>query len=276
MGITGIFETWTGGVPGLDFRDEASSSRKVRTALFDSQTLPDNPLQLTSFDLIVWPQPQPDELSSDQLNALTSWVANGGNLFLSISETWKSVQDSSLDPLLPVELTGLDDNDEWRLAFKTFPLKAPKETTAPIVRATLRDTAVPLSMITKTQPLWALSPHGMGTVSVFLADINIAPFGRNQHRGDLWRTLLWVPKADASPLTNPFSEQQLKALPLLHAMISANDRDKDPSLKKARKRLADIDGISPWPVRWLLFFAGAYLLLIGPITSHSDCLKNNL
>lgn len=265
LGITAIFETWSRGVPGPVERQPTTEPRRVRSGLFNAETLPSSATQLESFDLLVWPHTQPEQLSKEKLDAIRLWVAGGGHLVLSFSDTWREVKASSLQPILPVEIEGLGEQEDWLNAFFAFSFKAPPLTKAPVVRSSLREDAHGLAMLDASSPLWAISGYGSGSVSVFLADVDVAPFGASEHRAAFWREVLWLPNPKAQAPSGP----QLDTIRPLYELLNLNILPGQPApthaLDQIRKNLANISGISPWPIRWLLLFSGVYLLLIGPI-----------
>ena len=264
-GITAVFETWRYGVPGPKARPAETELRRVRTSLLDPTALPSSPATLRSFDLLVWPQTQPEQLSSEQLQAILMWVATGGHLVLSFTDTWRSVKDSELHPALPVELRSLGEQEDWVFAFFAFDFQTPPNTQAPVVDSRLKKTAHGLSMLDESRPLWAVSSYGQGSVTTFLADVDVAPFGGSEYRAALWRRLLWLPKPGTFVPIGNEKEAMREIYALMH--LDTTDHPARPLVqpKEIRKALADIPGISPWPLRWLLLFSGAYLLLIGPV-----------
>jgi hypothetical protein len=265
LGITAIFETWTLGVPGRVSRVPIDDARRVRTSLFSEQTFPTTAAHLASYDMLIWPQAQPEDFTQAQLESLRYWVANGGHLVLSVTDTWRTVKDSSINPMLPAELEGLGEHEDWTDAFIPFPFKAPPPTKAPVVHATLKKEAHGLSMLDTSHPLWSIGGYGDGSVTLFLADVNVAPFGANKHRATFWRTVLWLPKPGTLEPTGPEQKELVPLYDLLHLQLNQPPSRRQIDKKKLREKLADIPGISPWPIRWLLLFSGAYLLLIGPI-----------
>jgi hypothetical protein len=77
--------------------------RPVCVARLQSRSVPDRWYGLEAADVIVWDEPNPDELADFQLAALQEWVRRGGRLVLGLGQSWPAVQKSSLASILPLE-----------------------------------------------------------------------------------------------------------------------------------------------------------------------------
>ena len=89
--------------------------RPVCRAQLPMRDLPDRWFGLEAVDVVVWDEPDPDQLNIAQLEALIQWVQHGGQLVLGIGPSWNKLQDSVLAEILPlkgsappVEVTGLE------------------------------------------------------------------------------------------------------------------------------------------------------------------------
>lgn len=82
--------------------DEHGYYRKICVATLPFRDLPDRWIGLESANVIVWDEPDVDKVSPAQLDALVTWVRNGGQLVLGIGAAWTSLSKSPLSALLPV------------------------------------------------------------------------------------------------------------------------------------------------------------------------------
>lgn len=80
--------------------------RDVMIAQQPAVELPDRWFGLEMFDAIVWDEPDPDKLSSAQLDALRDWVRFGGQLIIGVGASWQKLRKSPLAEILPLEGDG--------------------------------------------------------------------------------------------------------------------------------------------------------------------------
>lgn len=84
--------------------DERTRSYYVTLVKPDNNkyAMPRSMLTMTSIACIVWDDVSPDDLSVDQQNALIDWIHWGGQLIVSGPSSWARLQNSFLEPYLPV------------------------------------------------------------------------------------------------------------------------------------------------------------------------------
>lgn len=198
LGTVAVREAWEGPVPGQSARINASDPRQVRSGLIPVADLPDKALGLSALDWIVWPQADPTDLSPEQLDALLTWVATGGNLLVSATDSWSVVADSELNRALPVDLIGESDGsaDGWlaELGADGGGVRVPIATALP--RTGPVHSASVLALADDGRPLWVAGAWGLGSVHALLLDPAVGPIARDVSREELWRTLLWIPSPD--------------------------------------------------------------------------------
>ena len=70
--------------------------RAICVATLPARDLPDRWYGLEAVDVIVWDEPDPEALpSNQQLPALIEWVRNGGQLVVGIGPSWSKIQKSA-------------------------------------------------------------------------------------------------------------------------------------------------------------------------------------
>lgn len=67
------------------------------------KSLPDRWFGLEAVNTIVWDEPNPDDLSNDQIASLMQWVRAGGKLVVGIGGSWLKLQKSPLREILPLQ-----------------------------------------------------------------------------------------------------------------------------------------------------------------------------
>ena len=268
MGLLALGQTWEGAVYGTTAIED--DPRNVVVGLIPLSSLPDQPWSYEALDGVIWPDADPSRVLPEQLDALTRWVATGGHLTLTVSDTWAAVASSPLAEVLPVSLSAPTDRSLNRLYGIIEPRRASWGVVTPVAGATVRqvpgrDTFVFASA--DDAPLWVVGTYGLGTVTVLTASPSVAPL--SQDREALWRALLWLPPPDA-----PDEPPALKRLTIperrrLHSALLAHVRphpDEDASAwDDTLATLSAMPGVAPLPLPWLLLIAALYLLLIGPV-----------
>ncbi|MGE3180201.1 MAG: hypothetical protein AB7N71_01110 [Phycisphaerae bacterium] len=71
-------------------------------SFMSAEDLPDRWFGLESIDTIVWDLPDPQQITSNQLEAIVEWVRRGGKLVVGIGDAWPRIRDSDLADILPV------------------------------------------------------------------------------------------------------------------------------------------------------------------------------
>ncbi len=274
VGLNALSDTWARSVPGRIPRGRAEGIRDVRMGLVPGSAMPRQSAAWGTPDWLVWPQADPSALSQAQMTALASWVADGGHLLLTVTDTWKQVQDSELARALPVTFDGQRDAEVGPLLQI---LGGTGDGTAPIARARRKPdrTAWVRAQSGDGHPLWISGPYGTGSMHVLTANLRVSPLTLLDRRR-AWRKLLSLPATDAvdsSPAgirrahTAEFSNALHldPAPPWSPSNTWEYDGPVDGWFATVRGRLSAIPGVAPLPFSWLLLFCGTYLLVIGPL-----------
>ena len=77
------------------------ANRSIHTALLNPDTLPNHSAGLEAYDVIVWTDIDPGRVSNEQLVALRNWVAKGGHLILSVTDSISALRNHSFADVLP-------------------------------------------------------------------------------------------------------------------------------------------------------------------------------
>ncbi|MEP0847182.1 MAG: hypothetical protein HRF50_10245 [Phycisphaerae bacterium] len=80
--------------------------RNVCVGRLPAIDLPDRWFGLESVDVIVWDEPNPDQLQDWQLEALLDWVRQGGQLVIGVGPAWSRLVNSPLGAALPLAGAG--------------------------------------------------------------------------------------------------------------------------------------------------------------------------
>lgn len=269
LGLTGLRQTWGDAVPGRFPRE--LEDRPVRVGVVPPATAPDHSAAWGSYDWIVWPEADPERLDAAHLTALKHAVADGGHLFLTVTDGWRRLAESPVADMLPVELTGVETVEgDPRAALGLAPSPGRAQS---IALATGRPRDVDGRTIwtrawLEDRPLWVSGTYGLGTVHVLLVHPS-HPALRSQGEA-FWRHMLALPAGsgertgwDAQLLdwmhaTERHGTCVMKQGP--HEIASPEGWE-----SAIRRRLGDIPGVAPLPLTWLLLFSGLYLLVIGPV-----------
>lgn len=293
LGVTAIGQTWTGPTPGPAPKSASGDPRPVRAGLLDPRTLPRHSAAYDAIDQVVWHRADPSQLGARELDALLGWVAAGGHLTVTITDTWRQVNGSPLGPALPVELVGTAETTDLTSLFDALDV-----TGDPTVR-TLQALATPranpdrgawvVAADAEGRGLWTIGSYGLGTITVLAVDPTTSPLA-NTDRIRLWRALLWLPEAGTQPSAWRWRLDRVRAVggdPLAPPSLLAALRLWEPNgydcvhseidlgwdgterglqwEQAIRDRLDDIPGASPLPLPWLIAFSIVYLIAIGPL-----------
>lgn len=250
-------------LPDLPHRSTEAPSpeggpRRVAATNLPYRDVPTSSQVLTGVDWIVWPDADPSRLSEAQSEALVNWVADGGHLFLTVTDTVRQLEDSPLADILPGHLGPPQVDGVQQLWARVEP---PPD--ADVIHVVIPDTPVThflprvgtqIYARTRTgQPLWVAAPRGEGSIHMLLADLSLAPFP-SLDREALWRTLLWLPGDGTLPPGFPTTFD-----------LGYGIHDEEGFGRHIRRILADVPGLAPLPMSWLVVAGFVYLLLIGPV-----------
>ena len=293
FGLQVVRETWSSAVPGSHPRIEHDDKRDVRVGTVPLDTLPERPAAWEAYDTVVWRQADPSKVQPSQLQALLRWVAAGGHLVITVSDTWQVVRSSALGEVLPVTLTGVVDGSiepmvRGMQSYDHIPRTADLTASMPLAVGTLRSEPGRLAVALvdgADGPLWSVGTYGLGTVSLVSADPALAPFSDAVSREDLWRNLLFLPRPDwhgSSASRLGLSEQTANAVGLALRATTCGlgetcvyDTNVTNNMAwggddftwqgQLRAVLSDVPGVAPLPLPVLVGFSLVYLLMIGPI-----------
>jgi hypothetical protein len=293
LGLTAMSQSWVGPIPGDRPRGHSTGARTIRAGLVDPRLMPRHSAAWEAMDQVVWHRPDPSQVGGRELDALINWVAGGGHLVLTVSDTWNQVSNSALAETLPVDLIGTRDTDLGDLLMVLDGANG-DNTTAPQVMAVPRKTRDRGTWVMAEDDqgyaLWSIGSYGLGTVTVLAADPLIEPLSKVDRIG-LWRRLLWLPPpgigqewVDRSLAAARGLPSESGAKPSLRAALRTWDLAgtecfwtggdtygsslhwrRDGWEHDVRERLSDIPGASPLPLSWLLAFSVLYLIVIGPM-----------
>jgi len=267
LGLPAALRDATGSlVPGHRPRPPTSGTRSVRTGLLLADQLPTASAALGGLDWIVWPDADPSVLEQPQLRALAAWVADGGQLLLTVTDTHRQVNDSLLAAMLPAEvgpptLQRLTEMD---------PRLALTDVATPVSAGDLVPDGRALGRTDQGRPVWSVRAWGLGAVHLLAADLSLDPL-HAADRGRLFRALLFLPPSSGDLTRRLADDAGLRRALNAYEPTSWQVDDYsgvEPYLdweSELRDRLDDIPGVSPLPLSWLVVFSGLYLLVIGPL-----------
>jgi len=291
-----------GAVPGSAPRPYRAEPRRVYSGLLEPGVLPAHSAGYEAFDELVWPRADPSGLDPAQAAALRGYVADGGHLLLTVTENWQGLMGSGLAEMLPVRFEGTEDRADLD-GFLASMGGQPREIAVPVARGEIEllpgRSVFVLAETDEGAPLWVVGSYGLGTVSVLMVDPTVEPFKGNIDVDSLWRALLHLDDLNGRRTRRAVlrgqhryatgelqewgdAEVQLNHLlhrddPLADSILGGNlfwldpyeyvEVD-DPQLlfeAEVRGWLADIPGVAPLPMSWMLVFSGLYLFAIGPL-----------
>ncbi|MFT6821822.1 MAG: hypothetical protein ACJATT_005653 [Myxococcota bacterium] len=201
LGTVVVQDTWNGPVPGMSPRPLANGTRTVRSGLIPVADIPEKSAGLMALDWIIWPQANPSALTPGQLDALLAWTASGGNLLVTVTDSWSAVNSSALADVLPIELIGEADGSitQWLTDVTDRPASV---ATLPIATALPTRNAdrapLVLALADDGRPVWTAGVFGLGSVHALTVDPSIGPMVTDVRREQLWRNLLWLPPEGAA------------------------------------------------------------------------------
>lgn len=278
LGIQGLRQTWPGPVPGPRPRGWHDEPRPVRSGLIDPGSLALHSAAYQGFDQLVWPAADPSRLAPGQAEALVHWVADGGHLLVTATENWQALVGSPLEPMLPLQLRGTEDRSDLGMLLRS--LGGTDVGQVPVGVGTLRQTP-DRDVVVRWEsddgvPLLVTGGWGLGSVSVLTLDPRAGALRGNVPSERMWREILLLPQPNQTDATL----DQDGVAPLLNAVepgpsvltgqqlwtVSEWDEEHARAWEaEIRGWLADIPGVAPLPLSWLLAFSALYLLAIGPV-----------
>jgi len=163
----------------------------------DATTFPDNSVILRNFDLLVLDNFTTASLSQRQLNALQSWVNQGGSLIVAGGPEWQHTLEPLPSGLLPVSL-----NSTTTLPAGTSLLatggptsngnsQVPSSPSSPIPVSTATLTKGTSILSSGTTPLMVQSGYGQGQVIYLAFDPSLNPINNWAGAMTLWKGLLF-------------------------------------------------------------------------------------
>jgi len=298
QGVNSVHATSPGGVPGRKLMKSPmheSVERVVRVGLTELAALPDRPTGYRSLNWVVWPDADPSSLTPEQMDALLGWVADGGHLFMSVSDSWRQLMSSPIGDALPARLTALEDTENLNGFLRKFVRRA--QSSAPVPFVTMEPKRVAgrkswtLSKLEDGRAAHMVGTYGLGTVHLVPLSLRSDALRKHVPTELLWRHLLFLPPVNSSISlgqgktgvqehtmeglrSKPVGEAQSLQVPLdlgnaLRMTSFKDDMDSGnymPSEQESVGRaLTDIPGVAPLPLSWLFAFAIAYLTMIGPV-----------
>ncbi len=201
LGTVVLQDAWNGPVPGLSARPLANGSRTVRSGLIPVADIPEKSAGLMALDWIIWPQANPAALTPGQLDALLAWTAGGGNLLVTVTDSWSAVNGSALADVLPIELIGEADGSisQWLTDVSDSPASTTNIPIATALPTTNADRSPQvLALADDGRPVWTAGVYGLGSVHALTVDPSIGPMITDVRREQLWRNLLWLPPDGAA------------------------------------------------------------------------------
>lgn len=144
---------------------------------------------LAGLDVLMFHDVDTGALSADQLDAIQTWVLQGGHLIVAGGEFWQRTT-AAFGDLLPADLEGTQPIDSLApLADYLRVDTAPLDDGTTLTRVTLRPGARPLAALDGA-PLIVRGTHGNGTVDFLAADPQTEPLRSWSSLDRLWYTLV--------------------------------------------------------------------------------------
>ncbi len=240
-----LYGVASGSPSALNFlSDVAPAGSTAVVAHLDLETLPPNPLGWEGLDVLVLNDVDTTALSSQQREALETWVAHGGHLIVGggagAARTVAGVAD-----LLPVTVGGTRSVDDlWALGER---LGAPTAAGPyAVAEATLRDGEALIEQKDEQEDgqgdliLVARRSYGAGTVDFVAFDAGLNPFTRWNDNAHLWELIVG-------------------------ARTTGDRRLTVRNGHNARESINSIPGMELPSALQILAFMLVYTLLIGPV-----------
>jgi hypothetical protein len=88
-GAQTITTTTRNGVPSRAYQESLEDPRAVRTGMLAIAGMPETSFSYQSFNGLIWLDADPTQLTPGQAEALRAFVAEGGHLWVSVTERWR-------------------------------------------------------------------------------------------------------------------------------------------------------------------------------------------
>ena len=218
--------------------------------------LPRRSWGLDAIDWLVWPDPDPQSLLPDQVEAIVDWVRAGGRLCLCVGRRPELVIGSPLAQLIPGTLGSPIEMHSLAV------LEKPSRQPFPRFDSTLVPRVLPKGTVRYAQddvPLVVEGRFGLGTVVLLAVDPLVPPLAAWPGKLDLWRDLLSLPVVNStlevnerpSPANVPYNYYENIGRPA-----------PPPSLHLAQRMESAPLGETVSPETFAILF-GAYILIVG-------------
>ncbi len=214
----------------------------ARQARWEVDNIPTDVAALQAIDTLILYDVQSDELTIDQIKAITAWTAVGGHLIVIGGPSWAQTTSgfgADFLPFMPTSSQNIDDissfsayiNDDTNLSTRTF-----------ITTGDVNEDATVLIETGDGLPLYIRREFGTGNVDFLTVDPTLEPLRSWSSLGDFWFTML------SNPTPEPGWQRGFL------------------DLQDAARSLAILPNVELLPpVTSMMLFIIAYILLIGPI-----------
>ncbi len=238
LGVLVIAERASELLPDLRRTAATGSWMAPQVAAIDPEDLPDHVEAWSAMDRLVWQDVPASRLTTNQLDALTTWVATGGDLVILGGSAGAGVLEGFPDDLLPYRPEALVDpsTDDLHQLITSLP---PGATALPALAGSLREGTALAS--TGDQAVAARMRLGQGSVTILGFDPTV-PWLSGTSAGDaLWTSLL-------------------------RPGLPGNTPDRSQDDGRLVSALGYLSPTSLPPMDQLLLLFLGYLLLLGPVT----------
>lgn len=180
--------------------DEAYRPVAVETLI--ATQLPDTWFAYSSVDLILWPDPNPSVLQTEQQLALRGWVAAGGTLAVGLGPSYASWASSPLGRITPGSIRGATTSrsalDEVLAIGGGASAGSDPEAVLPLVQIVPSAEAMIDLQDAEGGPLVLSAPRGAGRLVVMAFDPGAGELRTTLNRERFWRALfgLWRPPTE--------------------------------------------------------------------------------
>ncbi len=177
----------------------SETNERVRSGLIEPGVLPRHSAAYGAYDQVVWPAADPSQLDPNQVAALRDYVADGGNLLLTVTENWRALHQSPLAEMLPMAYSGTADRSDLRGFVQRMGGRASDQPT-PVASGQVQTLPGRWTFVRARtddgEPLWVTGTYGLGTISVLNVNPAVKPLKGNVDAERFWRTVLALPEPE--------------------------------------------------------------------------------